>query len=76
MVGNVSEMGLIWWVNGHRAGQNASHFVPPSYQFHGTMNPVLSVSYVQFQDYFTWRHNIGSGGTAARTIAGSFYMAE
>jgi hypothetical protein len=76
VVGLVNETGLRWWCNGAFVGQNAPHAVPPSYQFHGTMNPVAAGCMIDYQDYMTWRHNIGSGGTAALTLAGTFYLAN
>ena len=35
------------------------------------MKPVYNSDTVDYQDYLTWRHNIGPGGTAAVTFAGS-----
>ncbi len=71
VVGNVNETGLRWWKNGVAQPQNAPHTVPASYLFHGTMNPTPIGSTVQFQDYMTFRHNVGSGGTGSVTWAGS-----
>lgn len=70
IVSPVSETGLRWWRNGYLGGQNAPHTVPKNYQFHGTMNPVWTTDSVSYQDYMTFRHNIGPGGTASITFAG------
>lgn len=74
VVGNVSEGGLTWWRNLAYAGKNAPHTVPPSYLFHGTMNPVYAGNDIDYQDYITFRHNVGSGGTGSVTWAGSVVL--
>lgn len=74
VVGNVSEGGLTWWRNLAYAGKNAPHTVPPSYLFHGTMNPVYAGNDIDYQDYLTFRHNVGSGGTGSVTWAGSVVL--
>ncbi len=74
VVGLVNEVGLRWWCDYQYIGQNAPHTEPPYYLFHGVMNPVYTGTYVDFQDYLTWRHNIGSGGTASLAVAGTLYM--
>ncbi|MFC0530261.1 hypothetical protein [Phytohabitans kaempferiae] len=76
VVGNVNETGLRWWLNGAAKPQNAPHNVPPSYTIHGTMTPVISYSYVDYQDYMTFRHNVGSGGTGTLTFAGSLALTQ
>ncbi len=68
---NVTEDGLRWWRNGASMPKNAGHNVPAWYHFHGTMNPVYHYNTVQYQDYLTFRHNLGSGGTATLTFAGA-----
>ena len=35
------------------------------------MNPVYVGDIIDYQDLFTYQHNIGSGGTARLTFAGS-----
>lgn len=67
----VSEDGLRWWRNGGRQPKNSPHFAPPDYRFHGTMARVFVGDIIDYQDYLTFRHNIGPGGTAALTFAGS-----
>lgn len=71
VVGPVNEDGLRWWRNSIEQPKNAPHVVPADYLFHGTMKPVYNGDIVDYQDYLTWRHNIGPGGTAAVTFAGS-----
>lgn len=74
VVGAVTEDGMWWWRSGDRQPKQAGHVVPPDYLFHGTFKPVYNGSVIQYQDYMTWRHNIGSGGTATLTIAGEFEL--
>ncbi|MEU7474288.1 hypothetical protein AB0A94_38445 [Streptomyces sp. NPDC044984] len=62
-MGNINEKGLRWWRNGSFAGQSAPHSVPPNYQIHGTMKPLYAKNRIEYQDYITWRCNIGPGGT-------------
>ncbi len=69
-MGNITETGLSWWRKGAAMPQNAPHVVPPSYTLHGSMTPVPYNSRVEYQDYITFRHNVGSGGTASVTWAG------
>ena len=71
VVGPVNEDGLRWWRNSVEQPKNAPHVVPADYLFHGTMKPVYNGDIVDYQDYLSWRHNIGPGGTAAVTFAGS-----
>lgn len=74
VVGQVSEDGMWWWRSDVRQTKLAPHVVPPDYHFHGTFRPVYDGSKVQYQDLMTWRHNIGTGGTAKLTIAGEFHL--
>jgi hypothetical protein len=71
VVGNVNEDGLRWWRNGASQPKNAPHSEPPDYRFHGTMNPVYHNDHVQYQDFLTFRHRIGPGGTGSVTFAGA-----
>ncbi|MFD0201280.1 MULTISPECIES: hypothetical protein [Saccharothrix] len=71
VVGLVTEDGLRWWRNGASQPKNAGHVVPADYHFHGTMNPVYHYNTVSYQDYMTFRHNVGPGGTGSVTFAGS-----
>jgi hypothetical protein len=70
IVSNVNEQGLSWWRNGVRMPQNAQHVVNKNYQFHGTMNGANPNSKIQYQDYMTFRHNIGPGGTGSIAWSG------
>lgn len=76
VVGNVSERGLSWWRNGAAMPQNAPHNVPASYHFHGTMSPTYNPCHVDYQDYLTFRHNVGPGGTGSVTFAGGLDLLE
>jgi hypothetical protein len=71
VVGTVQEMGLRWWKDGVSQPQNAPHSEGAAYNFHGTMNPTPIGSLLDYQDVFTFRHNVGSGGTAQVVFAGS-----
>ncbi len=70
----INERGLAWWRNGTRMPSNTGHIVAPSYHPHGTMAPVYARNHVDFQDYITWRHNVGPGGTSALTFAGHIQL--
>lgn len=76
VVGNVNERGLSWWRNGAAMPQNAPHTVPASYHFHGTMSPTYNPCHVDYQDYLTFRHNVGPGGTGSVTFAGGLDLLE
>ncbi|MEU3186748.1 hypothetical protein ABZ707_21470 [Streptomyces sp. NPDC006923] len=70
ITGNVNERGVSWWNNGKRKPKNAGHVVGKSYHFHGTLKPVKHDDRVQFQDYMTFRVNIGGRtGTGSLTWA-------
>lgn len=74
VVGPVREAGLSWWRNTVRQAQNAPHTVPADYRFHGTMSKVWVNDIIDYQDVFTYRHNIGTGGTARLVFAGSLRL--
>jgi hypothetical protein len=71
VVGTVNEQGARWWKDGASMLQNVPHVVGAAYTFHGTFNPVAIGSNVDYQDYMSFRHNVGPGGTASVTWAGS-----
>jgi hypothetical protein len=68
--GNVSERGLMWKVNGRTMSMQSPHVVAASYLFHGTYNSITANANIQYQDVFTFRHNLGTGGTATLTMTG------
>lgn len=70
IVSNVNETGLWYWINGVRQSRNSPHNVAKNYNFHGTMSNISNNRTVQYQDYMTFRHNVGSGGTGSITFAG------
>ena len=72
VVSPVKEQGLRWWRGGVSQPQNAPHTEGCLYNWHGTMNPVPVLSSVDYQDHFTFRHNVGSGGSGSVTFAGSY----
>jgi hypothetical protein len=57
--GRVVEQGVSWWKNGKRMPRNAGHVTGKNYHFHGTLKPVVHGNNVHFQDYMTFRVNIG-----------------
>jgi hypothetical protein len=65
------EDGLRWWRNGAEQPKNSPHVVPLDYTLHGTMSRVYVGDILDYQDYITFRHNLGGGGTATVTFAGS-----
>ncbi|OZM77694.1 hypothetical protein CFP66_35220 [Pseudonocardia sp. MH-G8] len=74
IVGPVTETGLWYFINGVRQPRNSPHVEPSDYLFHGTMSGVDAGVQVDFQDYLTFRHNIGPGGAGSITFAGSARM--
>jgi len=74
IVSNVHEYGLWYWINGTRQPQNSPHTVPRDYLFHGTMSRVYTGQIVDYQDYMTFRHNVGSGGTGSIFFYGSIQL--
>jgi len=67
----VDEHGMKWWKNGVYWSTNSRHNnMGCGYQFHGTYNPVPKGSKVDYEDIFTFRHNINGGGNATITISG------
>ena len=73
IVGNVNEDGLWWWRNGVRQSRNAPHPNRSKYYvFHGTWNPMWNGDLITYQDYISFRHNIGSGGRGSVLFAGQY----
>jgi hypothetical protein len=69
-----SEDGLRWWRNSIEQPKGSPHLVPLDYTLHGTMSRVFVGDEIDYQDYITFRHNLGSGGTARVTFAGSIKL--
>ncbi|GAA3100754.1 hypothetical protein GCM10010530_26400 [Kribbella aluminosa] len=77
IVSNINEQGLDWWVNGVKKPRNAPHpSVPKEYLLHGTMSGATTGTQVDYQDYITFRHNLGGGGTGSITWAGRVHTLE
>jgi hypothetical protein len=74
VVGLVTEDGLTWFRNLGYAGKNTGHVEVPDYVFHGNLNPVAAGDDIDYQDLFTYRHNVGTGGTARLAVAGSVVL--
>lgn len=74
VVGNVAESGMSWYKNYGKQPTQASHLVDPAYQFHGTYNPVRMNDKVNYSDSFSFRHNVGGGGSAVVSISGAWYF--
>ena len=71
----VNERGMKWWKNGAAMPMNAPHSsMGCGYWFHGTYKPVANGSKVDYEDVFTFRHNVGSGGRAVITVVGKLYF--
>ncbi|MDI5964972.1 hypothetical protein [Streptantibioticus silvisoli] len=68
ITGPVTEAGVSWWRDGKRQPKNAGHVVGAGYLFHGTLKPVNHDQHVQFQDYLTFRIEIG-GRTGTGSLA-------
>lgn len=75
VVGTVNEPGMQWWVNGVPRPRQAAHpAVSPSYLYHGTYSSTRAGHGVAYADSFSYRHNIGSGGSATVRISGRFTL--
>jgi hypothetical protein len=72
--GWATEDGLRWWRNGAEQPKGSPHFVPLDYTLHGTMSRVHVGDILDYQDYITFPHNLGGGGTASITFAGSIRL--
>jgi len=70
VVGLVRERGMAWKRNGVSQPMQKWHTETADYLFHGTYSGLADMYNVQYQDVFTFRHNLGSGGTATLTITG------
>jgi hypothetical protein len=72
VVGTVDERGVSWWRNGVEQPQNGQHLgIPADYLMHGSLLKVWNGDVVDYQDYVSWQHNIGTGGRIAVVFAGS-----
>ncbi|EPE34283.1 hypothetical protein GLAREA_09977 [Glarea lozoyensis ATCC 20868] len=75
IAGLVSERGLAWWRNGIKMPMNAPHpLVSKNYIFHGTMTGANPDTIVEYNDYITFRHNIGPGGSGSIYWQGKVHM--
>jgi hypothetical protein len=73
VTGYVYEHGMWYSVNGVGMGRGNPHYVPDDYQFHGTFSRTYDYTRVRYDDYFTFRVNVGGRlGDGALSIAGSF----
>jgi hypothetical protein len=72
--GWATEDGLRWWRNSAEQPKGSPHFIPLDYTLHGTMSRVHVGDILDYQDYITFPHNVGSGGTASITFAGSIRL--
>lgn len=73
IVGNVNEDGMRWWRNGTPQPKNAPHRnVSKYYVFHGSLSKMWNDDSITYQDYITFLHNVGSGGTGSVLFAGSY----
>jgi len=71
--GYVSEKGMWYSVDGVSMARGAPHYVPDDYQFHGTFSRTNDYTRVRYDDYFTFRVNVGGRlGDGALSIAGNF----
>lgn len=68
----VAEDGMWWWRNGARQAKNSPHTEHKTYTFHGTLNPMWNGDMITYQDYFTFRHNVGGGGGGSLLFAGEY----
>jgi RHS repeat-associated protein len=71
IIGDVSETGLKYWVNGLARPQNAPHVRYAWYYFHGTMSNVHNYNIVMYQDNFDFPVEVdGDTGEADVPISG------
>lgn len=71
IVGNISERGMRWSLNGTAKQTSTGHNVVPYYQLHGTWKPVRDGDTVGYNDVISFRCNIGSNCKGSVTIRGA-----
>jgi len=49
---------------------------PKDYTLHGNMRGATPNSKIQYQDYMTFRHNVGPGGTGSIVFSGEVTTLE
>lgn len=73
ITGYVYEHGMRYYVNGVNMGRANPHYVPDDNNFHGTFSRTYDYTRVAYDDYFTFRVNVGGRlGDGALSIAGNF----
>jgi hypothetical protein len=72
--GPVTERGMDWVRNGKKMARQSPHTVPADYVFHGTFSNSPDGTRISYDDLFTFRHNLGPGGTVTLSIAGNFVL--
>lgn len=71
---DAAESGMKWTKNGTQMPMNSPHVEWCGYVFHGTYNPVGKDDKVTYSDSWTFRHNLGQGGTAVIEIWGNLWF--
>jgi hypothetical protein len=71
---NVGERGMKWTRNGLTQPMMAPHNEPINYIFHGTFSNTGNDDWIWYNDFLSWRHNMGqAGGTITLEIGGSLH---
>jgi hypothetical protein len=73
-VGQISEDGLEWDKNGVSMPKNAPHVIAPGYIFHGSIRPVKKNDVIAYYDEYTFRHDLGPGGSGIVYVHGRFQL--
>jgi hypothetical protein len=75
VVGEVTESGMTWELNGTMQGSQAPHTEPEDYPFHGTFNPLHDGDYLTYLDYYTFAIEVGGEtGRGAITVSGQIHQ--
>jgi RHS repeat-associated protein len=61
VIGNVDELGMLWWRNGWEQNFGSAHSYPPPGRFHGTFRDIYVGDYFRISDHlrYTAQYNIG-----------------
>ena len=63
-----------WYLDSTRQPLGAPHVEGCGYQFHGTYSGLAKGDFVDYDDSFTFTHDLAGGGTAVVSIEGYLHF--